>query len=119
MALKPVEHDELMAVISHVPQLTATALMNMAARRGEEHAGLLALAAGGFRDVTRVAASNPDIWLDVCKENGEAIAATLQDFAKSCSGSEISSSTIKRVRCARPSCRRARPGGACRGRRSP
>jgi prephenate dehydrogenase len=82
MALNPVEHDELMAVVSHVPQLTATALMNMAARRGEEHAGLLALAAGGFRDVTRVAASNPDIWLDVCKENGEAIAATLQDFAK-------------------------------------
>jgi len=82
MALNPVEHDELMAVISHVPQLTATALMNMAARRGEEHAGLLALAAGGFRDVTRVAASNPDIWLDVCKENGEAIAASLQDFAK-------------------------------------
>jgi prephenate dehydrogenase len=82
MALHPVEHDELMAIVSHVPQLTATALMNMAARRGEKHAGLLALAAGGFRDVTRVAASNPDIWLDVCKENGEAIAATLQDFAK-------------------------------------
>jgi len=82
MALNPIEHDELMAVISHVPQLTATTLMNMAARRGEEHAGLLALAAGGFRDVTRVAASNPDIWLDVCRQNGEAIAATLQEFAK-------------------------------------
>ncbi len=81
MALDPAEHDKLMAVISHVPQLTATALMNMAAKRGEEHAGLLALAAGGFRDVTRVAASNPEIWLDICKENGDAIAATLQDFA--------------------------------------
>jgi prephenate dehydrogenase len=81
MALTPVEHDELMAVISHVPQLTATALMNMAAKRGEDHAGLLALAAGGFRDVTRVAASNPDIWLDICRENGEAIAASLKDFA--------------------------------------
>jgi prephenate dehydrogenase len=81
MALSPIEHDQLMAVISHVPQLTATTLMNMAAKRGEDHAGLLALAAGGFRDVTRVAASNPEIWLDVCRENGEAIAATLRDFA--------------------------------------
>ena len=82
MALTPDEHDRLMAVISHVPQLTATTLMNMAARRGEEHAGLLALAAGGFRDVTRVAASNPEIWLDVCRQNGEAIAATLKEFAE-------------------------------------
>lgn len=81
MALSPVEHDRLMAVVSHVPQLTATTLMNMAAKRGEEHAGLLALAAGGFRDITRVAASNPEIWLDVCRENGDAIAAALYDFA--------------------------------------
>jgi len=81
MALSPIEHDQLMALISHVPQLTATTLMNMAAKRGEEHAGLLALAAGGFRDVTRVAASNPEIWLDVCRENGEAIAGALRDFA--------------------------------------
>jgi len=81
MALDPEEHDRLLAVISHVPQLTATALMNMAAKRGEEHAGLLALAAGGFRDVTRVAASNPNIWLDILRENGEAIATALGEFA--------------------------------------
>ena len=81
MALDPEEHDRLLAVISHVPQLTATALMNMAAKRGEEHAGLLALAAGGFRDVTRVAASNPSIWLDILRENGDAIASALGDFA--------------------------------------
>ncbi|MGZ4241811.1 MAG: prephenate dehydrogenase/arogenate dehydrogenase family protein [Actinomycetota bacterium] len=82
MALKPSEHDELMAIISHVPQLTATALMNLAAERGRDHAALLALAAGGFRDVTRVAASNPDIWLDICRENGDAIASTLERFAE-------------------------------------
>jgi prephenate dehydrogenase len=81
MALKPAEHDELMAVVSHLPQLTATALMNMAAERGEDHAGLLALAAGGFRDVTRVAASNPEIWLDICRENRDAIVSTLGLFA--------------------------------------
>jgi prephenate dehydrogenase len=81
LALKPEQHDELLAVISHVPQLTATALMNMAAEKGRDHAGLLALTAGGFRDVTRVAASNPEIWIDICRENRDAIAATLEQFA--------------------------------------
>jgi len=80
MAIDPARHDELMAIVSHVPQLTATALMGMAAARGEEHAGLLALAAGGFRDMTRVAASNPDIWVDVCRDNADAISAALGSF---------------------------------------
>jgi prephenate dehydrogenase len=81
MALDPERHDDLLAIVSHLPHLTATALMNLAAERGEEHAGLLSLAAGGFRDVTRVAASNPDIWLDICAENGDALAGVLEEFA--------------------------------------
>ncbi|MGH2726790.1 MAG: prephenate dehydrogenase/arogenate dehydrogenase family protein [Actinomycetota bacterium] len=81
MAVDPAQHDDLLAVISHLPHLTAATLMNLAAERGEEHAGLLSLAAGGFRDVTRVAASNPDIWLDICAENAAAIADVLREFA--------------------------------------
>jgi prephenate dehydrogenase len=81
MALDAERHDDLMAVISHLPHLTATTLMNLASERGEEHGGLLSLAAGGFRDVTRVAASNPDIWLDICDENAEAISSVLREFA--------------------------------------
>lgn len=81
MALDPAKHDQLMAVISHIPQLTATTLMNLAAEKGREHGGLLALAAGGFRDVTRVAASNPELWVDICRENRDAIAAELDEFA--------------------------------------
>ena len=81
MALDADKHDELMAIVSHLPHLTATTLMNLAAERGRDHAGLLSLAAGGFRDVTRVAASNPDIWLDICEENRDAIASVLEDFA--------------------------------------
>lgn len=82
LAMRPDQHDELLAVISHLPHLTATALMNLAAERGKDHAGLLALAAGGFRDVTRVAASNPEIWLDICRENSEAIGDALRAFAE-------------------------------------
>lgn len=81
MAMNPAQHDELMAVISHLPHLTAAALMTLAAERGREHAGLLSLAAGGFRDLTRVAASNPEIWVDICRENREAIRGVLDEFA--------------------------------------
>lgn len=77
VALAPDKHDELVAVISHVPHLTAASLMLLAADRSEEHAALLRLAAGGFRDMTRIASGHPDIWLDVCAENRAAIVAGL------------------------------------------
>ena len=60
-------------VVSHVPHLVASALMNEAASVAESDAALLLLAAGGFRDMTRVAAGDPTIWPDVCVENATAI----------------------------------------------
>ncbi|HVL99355.1 MAG TPA: prephenate dehydrogenase [Egibacteraceae bacterium] len=81
LAVSPQRHDLLVAVTSHLPQLAATTLMNLAAERARgEHAGLLLLAAGGFRDATRVAASNPELWLDICAENRDAIVAVLDDY---------------------------------------
>ena len=77
VAVAPARHDELVAMVSHVPHLTAAALMTLAAESAEEHATLLRLAAGGFRDMTRVAAGHPGIWPDLCAENGPAITATL------------------------------------------
>src|SRR6185437_6708202 len=77
VALAPADHDRLVAVVSHVPHLVAATLMNAAARGAEENAALLRLAAGGFRDMTRVAAGHPGIWPDICAENGDAILATL------------------------------------------
>jgi prephenate dehydrogenase len=80
IAVSPAHHDALVAVVSHVPQLAATTLMDVAARRGEEHATLLRLAAGGFRDMTRIAASHPAIWPDICVANRDAIVAALDDY---------------------------------------
>jgi prephenate dehydrogenase len=80
VALSPTQHDTLVAVVSHVPHLTAATLMNLADRVSEEHAALLRLAAGGFRDMTRVAAGQPAIWPDVCAENSAAIVATLDQL---------------------------------------
>ncbi len=77
VALAPAQHDALVAVVSHVPHLTAATLMDLAAGLGQEHAVLLQLAAGGFRDMTRIAAGQPSIWPDICDDNAEAIVATL------------------------------------------
>ncbi len=77
IALPAERHDQVVAVISHVPHLTAATLMGLASERGEEHAALLRLAAGGFRDMTRIASGHPAIWLDICAENRTAILSAL------------------------------------------
>ncbi len=77
VALSPSDHDRLVAVVSHVPHLVAATLMNAAADGAAHDAVLLRLAAGGFRDMTRVAAGHPGIWPDVCAANAEAITASL------------------------------------------
>lgn len=73
VALPPGRHDDLVAVVSHVPHLTAATLMNLAADAAEEQSTLLRLAAGGFRDMTRIAAGHPGIWPDVCIQNRDGI----------------------------------------------
>jgi len=73
IAIPPERHDTMVAVVSHVPHLTAATLMGLAADRATEHRALLRLAAGGFRDMTRIAAGHPGIWPDICAENRVAI----------------------------------------------
>jgi prephenate dehydrogenase len=77
VAIAPSRHDDVVAIVSHVPHLTAASLMTLADDRSIEHAALLRLAAGGFRDMTRVASGRPDIWLDICDENRVAIVGAL------------------------------------------
>lgn len=80
VALSPTEHDRLVAVVSHLPHLTAASLMSLAQDRSEEHASLLRLAAGGFRDMTRIASGSPRIWIDICQENRVAILEAIDDL---------------------------------------
>ena len=77
VVLSAQRHDQLVAIVSHLPHLTAATLMALANEHSEEHVAVLRLAAGGFRDMTRVASGHPAIWLDVCKENREAIVGAL------------------------------------------
>ena len=80
VAVPAAAHDALVAVVSHVPHLTAATLMTLADARAEDHAALLRLAAGGFRDMTRIAAGHPAIWPDICAENRDAILTTLDQL---------------------------------------
>jgi len=77
LVLSAADHDRLVAVVSHVPHLVAATLMNEASAGAEQDAALLRLAAGGFRDMTRVAAGHPGIWPDICAENATAIVDAL------------------------------------------
>jgi prephenate dehydrogenase len=80
VTLPPDRHDKLVAVVSHVPHLTAAALMRLADERSEEHRALLRLAAGGFRDMTRIASGHPGIWPDICSDNRMAIVDVLDEL---------------------------------------
>lgn len=77
VAISADDHDRLVAVASHVPHLLAGSLMNEASQVAEQDAVLLQLAAGGFRDMTRVAAGDPSIWPDILFENRDAVAQSL------------------------------------------
>lgn len=77
VSIPPDRHDSLVAVVSHVPHLTAATMMRLAAERSEEHRAVLRLAAGGFRDMTRISAGHPGIWPDICAENRDAIVSEM------------------------------------------
>jgi prephenate dehydrogenase len=71
------DHDNAVAAISHLPQVVASALVNRVAR----HPSALDLAAGGFRDITRIALSDPTWWTEVLVENRGALAEVLRGLA--------------------------------------
>lgn len=76
------EHDASVAAASHLPQITAAALVEAVAAEQ----GALALAAGGFRDLTRVALSDPGWWIDVLTANREQVSRSLRGLARSLEG---------------------------------
>ncbi len=74
------KHDRCASIISHVPHLTAAALVTLLNDAGDDLDSCLKLVGGGFKDTTRIASSNADMWADICMTNGDAIAAHLRDL---------------------------------------
>ncbi|MFL5738090.1 MAG: prephenate dehydrogenase/arogenate dehydrogenase family protein [Actinomycetota bacterium] len=70
-------HDRLVAVVSHLPQVASTALMGLAAEQEAGEPEILQLAAAGFRDLTRLAASNPELWAGILRANEDAFSRAL------------------------------------------
>jgi prephenate dehydrogenase len=81
LVLAPEQHDELVTVVSHLPQLVASLLTDVAADTAPDAVeALLAIAGPGFRDTTRVAASDPTMWTGLVGANAAAITDTLRRF---------------------------------------
>ena len=72
-------HDEVLAATSHLPHVLAFALVESLARMSEQRE-IFEYAAGGFRDFTRIASSDPVMWRDICLANGEAILAMIARY---------------------------------------
>ena len=79
--MSPEEHDEVFAAVSHLPHLLSFALVHDIASR-ENRDLLLSHAASGFRDFTRIAASSPEMWRDICLANRDALIIELDRYMK-------------------------------------
>ncbi|MEJ2619149.1 MAG: prephenate dehydrogenase/arogenate dehydrogenase family protein [Candidatus Thiodiazotropha sp.] len=73
-------HDEVLAATSHLPHMLAYSLVDSLARM-KENDEIFRFAAGGFRDFTRIASSNPVMWRDICMANQQALSSMLTRFA--------------------------------------
>lgn len=80
VSVEPKNHDEAVAIVSHVPHVAAAALCDVAGAHAGPSGDLLRLAAGGFKDTTRIAAGSPDLWTGICLDNAEALATGLREL---------------------------------------
>ena len=71
------KHDYVTAAISHVPHIVAASLVKLVKELDDERETMKTLAAGGFKDITRIASSDPTMWENICNENEEEIKRTL------------------------------------------
>jgi prephenate dehydrogenase len=82
--MDPYHHDQVVGTISHLPHVIASALVRFVAEYAEQDSLYAQLAAGGFRDVTRIASGNPDMWRDILLSNAHCIDEVLTAFIQSC-----------------------------------
>lgn len=74
------EHDYVTAAISHLPHVIASSLVNLVQDSDSENGIMKMIAAGGFKDITRIASSSPVMWQQICLTNTENIISLLNDY---------------------------------------
>lgn len=81
LVLRPDEHDTVVGLVSHLPQLVASVLADVAAEAvGIDREAVMAVAGPGFRDTTRIAASDPGLWIDIIDGNRAAVLEALRAY---------------------------------------
>jgi len=80
ISVDPREHDANVALISHLPHILSTNLVDMIDDKQKSMKNLFKLCAGGFRDMTRIAASNTKMWLDISFENKDELIKSIDDY---------------------------------------
>lgn len=78
LVLDPKEHDDITAAISHVPHIIASGLVNLVKDSDDTEEKMRTLAAGGFKDITRIASSSPVMWQNICLTNTKSIKHFLE-----------------------------------------
>lgn len=74
------KHDYIVGAISHVPHIIASALVKLVKNLDDEKENMKTLSAGGFKDITRIASSDPIMWEHICKENSSEIIPILEKY---------------------------------------
>lgn len=74
------QHDYITAAISHLPHIVASSLVNLIKRSDSPDGTMKMIAAGGFKDITRIASSSPVMWQQICLANGKNISGLLGDY---------------------------------------
>ena len=80
IALPRDDHDKAVAVVSHVPHIVASSLVQLASRHADDQQALMRLAAGGFKDSTRIAAGSPELWCGIAFDNKDALSDGLDEI---------------------------------------
>lgn len=73
-------HDLAVATVSHVPHVVASSLVSNAGKIDNNTNNILSLAAGGFRDTTRIASGSPEMWKDICVTNADKIVSVIDNL---------------------------------------
>lgn len=76
-------HDHSVAGISHVPHIIAGALVNLVEDNDDNSHNMHRMAAGGFKDITRIASSSPEVWQQICSSNKDAICKLMREYIAS------------------------------------
>lgn len=80
IVVDPVKHDKSIAAVSHLPHIVASSLVNIVKESDDKNHTMKTLAAGGFRDITRIASSSPEMWEQICDTNAKPLVEILDRY---------------------------------------